>query len=194
MVRRTLTLAALVLLFAVSGAMAGQWNVKQIDGNDGYVLKELTFTPGTIDTADYVGLDEAGEVNDSLIFTSPLFTIRHLWTVAVGRVFYVTQDTLSTIDSIGYDLQSKFESDYDSTWWTIATCAKADEDLINTNPASADIHAYFDADSLGVADAFRLRVALIAEEAQWRAKDASGLLQFNAVYRWRIMFVHKGNQ
>jgi hypothetical protein len=194
MTRRATILTALVaVLVMASGAMGQSWRVRTGTHNDGFVVKKITFEPGSIDTANYLD-GEAALVNDSLIFTSPAFTIKQPWTVCQGRLFYETQDTVSVLDSIGYILQSKFENQYDSTWWTLATCAKADEDLINTNPSTADLKVYWDADSLGVGDYYRIQVALMAEEAQWRAEDVSGIIQFNAKYHWYLMFVHKGSQ
>ena len=198
---RTLILAALVaVLCMASGAMAGgQWEVERLRAINGCLIEQITFTPGNIDTANHIGVDIAATVNDSLIFNSPIWTVAQPWTVAWGRVFSVTADTLSTIDSLAYDLQWKFESDYDSTWGTVAKVVVFDEDLMNTNPGTADMKAYFDADSVWAGDQFRLRVSLVAGGTtgtgdDWRAKDVSGILQFNAVYRWYFMFVHKGNQ
>jgi len=196
MFRRTLILTALALVVMASGATGQTWKSHTTAKADGFLVQEITFTPGSIDTANYLD-GAAAFVNDSLIFTSPAFAVKQAWTTMSGRAFYQTQDTVSIIDSLGYLLQSKFESPYDSTWWTIATCAKFDEDQMNTVPASADIKAFWDADSIGVGDYFRLQVALVSSVAgssNWRGEDVSGVIPFNAVYRWYLMFVHKGNQ
>jgi len=196
MTRRALLsgLALVAVLFAASGAWADtQVKVSSSTGRDGFVGKRLTFTPGNVDTS-LTRFIVADLVNDSLIFHSEPFTVLTPWTVAWGRLFYRTQDTVSTVDSIGYELQVKFASEYDSTWHPFATCVKADEDLINTTPISADIKAFADADSVVFGDYFRVKFALIAEEQQWRAEDVAGVIPFNAVYILELRFIHKGNQ
>jgi hypothetical protein len=180
-----LALAA-VLCCMASGAIAG----------DGYFQKVITFTPGTIDTASYLdGADDTA--NDSLIFYSPTFGVSTPWTVCKARLFYKTVDTTSTIDTIGYEIQSKFDSPYDSTWWKIGGIAKAEEDVINTTPLSMTSTTYFDVDTVGIGNLFRVKFAIVAEEAEWRAVAASGpgagLLPLNAVYILYMIFVDKGN-
>ena len=162
MLRRTLTLTALALLVA-SGAMAQNWKSNTTASGDGFHVQEIVFTPGNIDTANFLDAP-ADTLDDSLVFTSPAFAVKKPWSIVTGRMFYSTQDTVSTIDTLGYSIQAKFESDYDSTWWTLATCVKFDEDQMNTIPASANIKGYADTDSIsGIGDYFRLRVAIIAE-------------------------------
>lgn len=198
---RIMAALMLALLFTAATARSAEWSIDHRQTRDGFKSVVLTFTPGTIDTADFL---VGANVNDSLIFHSPEFAVQVPWTVCAGHLFYTTQDTVSTIDTIGYLLQSKMNDKGDSTWWLQATCTKADEDLINTNPASADIKAYADADSVGLGDLFRVRLAIIAEEAQWRiegithfaaggASDSSEVA-LNGVYRLYLMFVDKGNQ
>jgi hypothetical protein len=188
MTRRALIgLALVAVLFAASGAIGG----------DGFLTKVITFAPGTIDTANYLD-GAATKVNDSLIFYSEPFTVGTNWTVCKARLFYQTVDTISTIDTIGYAIESKFGSRFDSTWWKIGGVAKAEEDVINTTPLSMTSTTWFDADSIGIGDLFRVKFALIAEETEWRAADTSstlnGLIPFNAKYLLYLMFVHKGNQ
>lgn len=188
MTRRALSMLALVaVLCMASGAMGG----------DGFFTKVITFTPGTVDTADYLeGVLET--VNDSLIFYSPTFGVVTPWTVCKMRLFYKTVDTTSTIDTIGYEVQSKFDSPYDSTWWKIGGIAKQEEDVINTSPGIVSSTTWFDADSVGIGNLFRVKFALIAEQAEWRDVETSntgdGKLNLNAVYILYMMFVHKGQQ
>jgi hypothetical protein len=183
MTRWTPTVALVAVLCCMaSGAVAG----------DGYFQKVITFTPGTIDTASYLdGADDT--VNDSLIFYSPTFGVTQAWTVCKARLFYKTVDTTSTIDTIGYEIQSKFDSPYDSTWWKIGGVAKKEEDVMNTKADSMTSTTYFDADTMGIGNLFRVKFALIAEEAEWRdvaaAGPGGGLLPLNAIYILYLMFV-----
>lgn len=185
--RALILLALIAVCFAASGAMAG----------DGYFQKVITFTPGTIDTAGYLD-GAAALVNDSLIFYSASFGVTQAWTVCKMRLFYKTADTTSTIDTIGYEIQSKFDSPYDSTWWKIGGIAKQEEDVINTSPGITSSTTWFDADSVGIGNLFRVKFALVATQAEWRDVDASntgvGKLNLNAVYILYMVFFHKGNQ
>lgn len=190
--RATILLTALVLCLGMaSGAKSENWKVSRVQDKSGFAVLKVTFEPGDVDTANHVGLDVATKVNDSLMFYSPGFTVPQPWTICAVRCFWETQDAVTTSDTIGYDLQWKFSDSHDSTWNTAASCAKADEDLINTNPATADLKAYAHADSVWIGDYLRLKVALIAEEATWRGADVSGILEFNAKYGFYLMFVDK---
>lgn len=186
MTRRALVLLALVaVLLAASGAMAGDAT--------GYYQKVITFEPGSVDTASYLD-GAAAVVNDSLIFYSQKFGVTQEWTVCKARLFYQTQDTISIIDTIGYALESKFDSPYDSTWWTIGTVTKKDEDQINTLPLTMTSSFWFDADSVGIGNLFRVKFVLVATQAEWRASDNTGIIPFNAKYILYLTFWHKGNQ
>ena len=199
---RRILIAALIVLGVSSGASAEvEWDIEKSFARDGSAAIKITFAPFTIDTSSYLD-GAAATVNDSLIFDSPLFVIPSAWTVAWCKGFYISgyQDTVSTIDTIGYLLQTKCADQSDSNWHRIATCAKADEDQINTLPVSFDMKAFADADSTFMCDAYRLRIAIIAEEAQWRLEAGTanggdaGMIPFNAKYGFYLYFVDKGNQ
>lgn len=199
---RTLILSVLLVALGWASGNAASWNIEKTSQRDGCMIVELTFTPGTVDTSDFVGVDVADNVNDSLIFYSPLFTVPTNWTVAWCKGFYEAtyQDTTTTVDTIGYRMQTKCEDVSDSVWHQIAICEKADEDQINNAPTSFDMKAFADADSTYIFDAYRLEVSLIAEEAQWRLEASAanggtaGQIPFNARYKWYIVFADKGNQ
>lgn len=193
---RALTLLALTAMLVVAfGAMP-----QAVWGGDGFSTRVVTFAPGSVDTVNFLD-GAAAVVNDSLIFYSDPFTVNEPWTVCKMRLFAETADTVSTIDTIGYAIQSKFGSRFDSTWWTIGTNAKAEEDKINTTPVSMTSTAWFDADSVGIGDLFRIKFALVATQAEWRLADQRGVgaakngtIKFNAKYVLYMIFVHKGNQ
>ena len=200
--KRTLILAAWLTLGAWVSADAASWKFERVFSRDGSAVMVVEFIPGTVDTSQFVGVDVANNVNDSLIFNSPPFDVQATWTVAWVRGFYAAgfQDTTTTLDTIGYLLQTKCEDLSDSAWHQIAVCAKADEDQINNLPATFDMKAFADADSTFICDAYRLRVALVAEEAQWRLEASAanggdaGFIPFNSKYRFYMYFVDKGNQ
>lgn len=187
MIRRALIGAALVaVMFAASGASG------QVFGGTA-VVKKIAMDMKFIDTANYLD-GAAALVNDSLIFYSQTFGVSKDWTRCVARLLVVSGDTVFAADTIGFAIQSKMDTPYDSTWWTLATMTKKSEATIHSAPGTSTIRAYSDADTVGVADLYRIKLAIMAAQDSTRKHDQTGILPLNAKYLIYLLFNLRGNE
>lgn len=184
--RRILLIAALLVLGTmVSGAYA----------KEGLTVKRVLFPPVVLDTNDHLD-GAAALINDSITLYSAPFSVEGSWTRCLMRMLLKTADTLMTMDTITAVLQSKTDSPYDTLWWPIATIAKKAEGTIMSAPATSNVRAYNDADSIGVADLYRIKMTICAEEDSNRvhAEAGGGFLIRSAAYEFYLIFQNRGNE
>lgn len=152
--------------------------------------ERVTFTMSQIDTADYVSLDVANKVNDSIGPFTAEFNIPQDASDIVIRLLRTTADTVFAKDSIVADFQTKFASNYDSAWFRVGASTKCAESVLNTAGGSARI--FVPADSVrSFGEVGRLRFWIVVEEDTIRAHDQTGLIPLNASYQAEIKFKRK---
>lgn len=175
--RRTLILALLIALGVSSGAFGQPLSrVIPIDLHD-------------IDTADFVSGDVATKVNDSILFTTMSFGIPANTSRIITRLVRVTPDTVMDGggDSVLYDIQTKFDNTYDSTWMRVGGSVLVAESAINTTGGSPRV--IVPVDSLGsFGDIARVRFWYVTEEDSLRAHDQTGTVPLNGTYKLLVNF------
>lgn len=169
-------------LFLALGVSSGAWGK-----DDGARLIPIDLF--RIDTANFVSTDVADKVNDSILFTSITFGVPADASDIIIRLLRTTADTVMDGggDSIAYDIQTKYDHSYDSTWMRIGGSTKCAESAVNTLGGSTRIVVPVDSlKSFG--DVARLRLYYITEEDSLRAHDATGLVPLNAKYAALVRF------
>lgn len=181
MLRRLSVIAVLVVLLSASSGVAA--------GN--FYKKKITITPVLIDTTDYVF---GGQINDTLgPFTSDYWTwgVGHEFSEIVGRIWRTSLDTAFEDDSVTFNLETKFDSDYDSTWRTIWTSGLITDAGFEAANAMRTISVPVDSiPSMG--DLFRLTWTYHAEEDSMsthaQASSTAGYLDLAVAWQAYITF------
>lgn len=183
--RILIALALLVVLPWASGNAS--------DPNGGLFVKKVPINLFRIDTANYLD-GAAALVNDSLSFYSQPFGISKDWTAGRIELFLVSADTVFAADTIGLQLQTKNDTQYDTSWSPVGSMTKKAEGTIMSVPLTSVLRTYNDADSVFIADLYRIKLTIVAEEDSIRGHDQTGILPLNAQYLVYCIFRHRGNE
>jgi hypothetical protein len=103
----------------------------------------------------------------------------------VGKVFRITADSIFSKDSVNFVLQTKFDDDYDSTWYSILTTGLF-EDGEEDDPGGKAVSVQMSDSSASTFDAFRW--LMIFSTADDSTGDHGATFDWNAKYRAYLKF------